>query len=95
MPEAKKTRRRTNLGQLRKLYAQRPVVLHQAASATATSTEAAPVIDPMMQRYVRKDMIRTVMTAGFFIIVFIVLYALRTTPAIINAIAWVGSHTGF
>lgn len=95
MSEAKKSRRKSSLGQLHKLYAKRPVVLQQAESSTQTAAGPAPIIDPTMRRYVRKDMMRTVLTAGFFIIVFIVLYQLRNTEAITNAIAWVGSHTGF
>ena len=95
MPEAKKSRRKSSLGQLRKLYAKRPIVLQQAASSTQTAAGVAPIIDSTMQRYVRKDMMRTVVTAGFFIIIFIVLYQLRNTAAITNVVAWVGNHTGF
>lgn len=95
MPEAKKSRRTTNAHRLRRLYAARPVVAHAEATAAGTISGVVPLINPAMQRYVRKDMLRTLITVGVFVIIFIVFYMFQDSPGVERAIDWVGLLTGF
>ncbi|MFA5810069.1 MAG: hypothetical protein WC935_07015 [Thermoleophilia bacterium] len=95
MPETKTVRRNTNLNQLRKLYAHRPIVAEGASDTKTSEHKVAPMIDASARRYLRKDISRTVLAVTCFLILFAVLYFLQNSAGIQKAIAWVGSHTGF
>lgn len=94
MPETKTVRRRTNLDQLRRLYANRPVVADSTSSNVATNSHQSVAVD-VTRRYLRKDIIRTLIVVAFFLIIFAVLYLLQGSDSIQQAIAWVGVRTGF